>query len=187
MIIQVEDKQYDVKVATTDQEKKKGLQGINSLKETEGMLFIYDTPENVSFWMKDTSIPLDIIFFNQDQEAIKVAKGIPNDKTPITCEEVQYVLEVNQGSGIKEGDQLELDSDEQGPVMQVLNQDGSTQMDLWGNERIFSRQNTKVLIRKAKKANFSKKDVDYKDLGRYMFKCIKKQDSNTPEYVQLPK
>ena len=64
MIIQVEDKQYDVKVATTDQEKKKGLQGVESLKETEGMLFIYDTPENVSFWMKDTSIPLDIIFFN---------------------------------------------------------------------------------------------------------------------------
>ena len=187
MIVQVEDKQYDVKVATTNQKKKKGLQGVDSLKETEGILFIYDTPENVSFWMKDTSIPLDIIFFNQDQEAIKVAKGIPNDETPITCEEVQYVLEVNQGSGIKEGDQLELDSDEQGPVMQVLNKDGSTQMDLWGNERIFSRQNTKVLIRKAKKADLSKKDVDYKDLGRYMFKCIKKQDSNTPEYVQLPK
>jgi hypothetical protein len=52
------------------------------------------------------------------------------------------------------GDELELDDDE-GPVMKVLNPDGSDQYELWGGERIFSRKNTKVLIRKAKKAELS--------------------------------
>jgi hypothetical protein len=46
-------------------------------------------------------------------------------------------------------------------------------MDLWGSERIFSRKNTKVLIKKAKKADNTKSDSDYKSLGVYMFKCIK--------------
>ena len=46
-------------------------------------------------------------------------------------------------------------------------------MDLWGGERIFSRKNTVVLIRKAKKAALTNSDKDIKALGRYMFKCIK--------------
>jgi hypothetical protein len=46
-------------------------------------------------------------------------------------------------------------------------------MELWGNERIFSRKNTRVLIKKAKKADESKSDNDYKTLGRFIFKCIK--------------
>lgn len=186
MKITINNKEYDVKVATTEEEREKGLQGVTTLADNEGMLFIFDEPDEVSFWMKDTEIPLDIIFIDEDQEVMQVSQGIPNSKEPITCDNTAYVLEVNQGSGIKVGDSLELDSDEEGPVMQVLNQDGSVQMELWGSERIFSRKNTKILIKKAKKADMTKADADYKALGKYMFKCIKVQDERAPEYVQGP-
>ena len=186
MKIKSNDKEYDVKVARTDEEREQGLQGVTTLADNEGMLFIFDEPDEVSFWMKDTEIPLDIIFIDEDQEVMQVSEGIPNNEEPITCDDTAYVLEVNQGSGIKVGDELELDSDDEGPVMQVLNQDGSVQMDLWGQERIFSRKNTKVLIKKAKKADMTKSDADYKALGKYMFKCIKIQDEREPEYVQGP-
>lgn len=186
MNIKINDKEYNVKVADTDKERQKGLQGITTLAEDEGMLFVYDEPQEVSFWMQNTKIPLDIIFINEDQEVIRVFKGEPDSENQLTCKDVQYVLEVNQNSGVKSGDTIELDSDDEGPVMQVLNQDGSVQMELWGQERIFSRKNTKVLIRKAKKADKTKSDSDYKALGKYMFKCIKIQDEREPEYVQSP-
>lgn len=186
MKITINDKEYDVKVATTEEEREKGLQGVTTLADNEGMLFIFDEPDEVSFWMKDTEIPLDIIFIDEDQEVMQVSQGVPNSEEPITCDNTAYVLEVNQGSGIKVGDSLELDSDKEGPVMQVLNQDGSVQMELWGSERIFSRKNTKILIKKAKKADMTKADADYKALGKYIFKCIKVQDERAPEYVQGP-
>ena len=149
------------------------------------MLFYFDPPEDVQFWMKDVEIPLDIIFIDEDQEVVKVQEGIPNDETMIEAPRVAYVLEVNANSGIQVGDELDLEEDNKGPVMKVLAQDGSDQYELWGGERIFSRRNTKVLIKKAKKANFTQEDKDYKALGRYIFKCIKTQDARDPEYVSL--
>jgi hypothetical protein len=62
-----------------------------------------------------------------------------------------YVVEVNVNSGVQKGDSLEFVEDED-VVMKVLAPDGSSQMDLVGGERIVSRKETKVLIRKAKKA-----------------------------------
>ena len=132
--------------------------------------------------MKDTNIPLDIIFINEDQEVIAVYQGTPNDEKLFTENNVSYVLEVNKDSGIKIGDFLDFQDD--GPVMKVLAQDGSTQMELWGGERIVSRRETKILIKKAKKADLSKEDSDYKSLGRYIFKVINKQDNREPEYVE---
>ena len=184
-MIRIGNKEYNVKEVTTPGDKAKGLSGVESLPEDEGMLFIFDPPEDVKFWMKATLIPLDIIFINEDQEVVKVHQGIPNDETLIEVPNIAYVLEVNANSGIKVGDELELEED--APIMKVLAQDGSEQYSLWGEERIFSRKNTKVLVRKAKKADQSKLDKDYKALGKYMFKCIKIQDNREPEYVDSPK
>ena len=150
------------------------------------MLFIFDPPQKVDFWMQNTSIALDIIFINEDQEVIKVVEGKPNDESLISCDNTAFVLEVNVGSGISEGDELELEEEDSDPVMKVLASDGSTQYELWGGERIFSRKNTKILIKKAKKADVTKDDKDYKALGKYMFKCLDGQDNRDPEYVQLP-
>lgn len=185
--IKIGDKEYKVKEATSTEEKAKGLQGIEELPEDEGMLFYFDPPEDVQFWMKDVDIPLDIIFIDDDEEVVKVQEGIPNDETFIEAPNVAYVLEVNANSGIQVGDELDIDDEEEkGPVMKVLAQDGSDQYELWGGERIFSRKNTKVLIKKAKKANFTQDDKDYKALGKYIFKCIKTQDTRDPEYVPAP-
>ena len=60
-------------------------------------------------------------------------------------------------------------------------------MSLVGGERIVSRRETKVLIRKAKKALDSHSDNDYKSLGKYIFKVFKKQDEREPDYVKSPK
>lgn len=182
--IKIKDKEYKVKEARTEEQRRKGLQGTEELPEDEGMLFYFDPPEEVSMWMKDVDIPLDIIFFNEDQEVTLVHEGKPNDETLITQADTAFVLEVNKGSGIEVGDDFEFDNNV--PTMKVLFPDGSEQYQLWGGERIFSRKNTRVLIKKAKKAQETQDDKDYKALGRYMFKCIKKQDERPPEYVPGP-
>ena len=182
--IHIGDKEYNVKEAHTEEEKRKGLQDVTELPKNEGMLFFFDEPQEVSIWMQNTLIPLDIIFINEDDEVIKVVQGVPNNETPIVVQDTLYVLEVNVNSGIKEGDELEIEDD--GPIMKVLAQDGTSQMSLFGGERIFSRKNTVVLIRKAKKADKTKSENDLRALGRYMFKCIKGQDERPAEYVKSP-
>ena len=182
--IHIGDKEYNVKETHTEEEKRKGLQGVTELPKNEGMLFFFDEPQEVSIWMQNTLIPLDIIFIDDDNEVIKVVQGVPNNETPIVVQDTLYVLEVNVNSGIKEGDELEIEDD--GPIMKVLAQDGTSQMSLFGGERIFSRKNTVVLIRKAKKADKTKSENDLRALGRYMFKCIKGQDERPAEYVKSP-
>lgn len=190
MKIEIGDKEYNVTCAKTEEERVKGLQGVTELKEDEGMLFFFDEPQTVAFWMKDTLIPLDIIFIDEDMEVISIYKGKPKSTTMAEEDNVKFVLEVNQNSGIEEGDELDIEEDEELPTMKVIAPDGSTQMELKGGERIFSRKQTKVLIRKAKKAFKYKKDNEKyerycKSLGKYMFMAIKQQDEREPEYVEL--
>lgn len=184
--IKLGDSTYKVKEAKSEGEKTKGLSNIELLPKDEGMIFYWDEPQLVQMWMKDTKIPLDIIFIDEDQEVIAVEQGKPEDPTLLSHKDTMYVVEVNINSGIKVGDELEF-IDEPETVMKVLAPDGSTQMELYGGERIVSRRETKILIRKAKKAYDSKSDRDYKSLGKYMFKVLKRQDSRDPEYVKSPK
>lgn len=186
--ITIGDKKYKVEIAGTPEKQEKGLMGRESLPKDQGMLFIYDEPQDLSYWMKDTLISLDIIFIDDDMEVVSVKQGQPMSEEPITENDVQYVLEVNSNSGIEEGDQLVIeDSDDSEYSMHVLFPDGSTQMNLKGGERIVSRRETKILIKKAKKAEASKTDGAYRALGRYIFKVLKRQDSREPEYVNSPK
>lgn len=187
VLIKIGNKEYKVKEAKTEQEKIKGLQNIEKLPKDEGMLFYFDSDEEITMWMKDTKIPLDIIFINDDQEVTKVHHGKPNDTTLISSPETAYVLEVNENSGIKVGDELEIEDDSD-PVMKVLAPDGSTQMELWGGERIVSRRETKILIKKAKAAEAVKGTPQFENkcrsLGKYIFKVIKGQDTRPAEYVE---
>lgn len=179
-------KKYKVREAKTDEEKRKGLQNVSELAEDEGMIFYFDPPQRVEMWMKNTLIPLDIIYINDDQEVIEIYQGEPNDDTLHSVENTSYVVEVNRNSGVHVGDELEFDTTDEDKkyVMKVLAPDGSTQMQLEGGERIVSRRETKVLIKKAKKARDSQKDTDFKTLGRYIFKVFKKQDERPAEYVK---
>ena len=190
MVIKIGSKEYRVREAKTDQEKIKGLQGVEKLPKDEGMLFYFDPDEEISMWMKDTKIPLDIIFINEDQKVTKVHHGKPNDEILVSSPETAYVLEVNKDSGIKVGDELDI-NDDSGPVMKVLAPDGSIQMELWGGERIFRRAFTKQLIRLVKNAEDLKND-SYKysrmciRIGKKMFKEINVQNTREPEYVSSP-
>jgi len=65
-----------------------------------GMLFVYEAPSRVSFWMKNTLIPLDMLFADQTGLVQRVhANAVPGDLTPIPGgQDIQYVLEVNAGT-----------------------------------------------------------------------------------------
>ena len=185
--IKLGNKEFNVDVADTSEKKEKGLMDIKELPKNQGMLFIWDTPQHVDMWMHNTLIPLDIIFINEDQEVIDVKQGQPNDDTLLGCDDTSYVVELNINSGVQVGDNLEFDEDNNTDiVMQVLAPDGQSQMDLSGGERIVSRKETKILIRKAKKAKESDSESDYKALGKYMFKVLKGQDNRKPDYVKAP-
>ena len=190
MRVEVNGKEYKVKVAITDEEMARGLQGVTELKKKKKMLFIYEEPQTTGFWMDSTEIPLDIVFINEDEEVISVFHGQPNDRTIAEEDNVKYVLEVNVGSGIKEGDEVDIEDDEEDSDearMMVLGPNGEVQMKLEGGERIISRRETKVLINKAKKAYSDNSDSSFKSLGKYIFKVLDGQDSRSPEYVEAPK
>ena len=76
------------------------------------MIFYFEQPQLVEMWMRDTLIPLDIIFINEDQEVIAVEQGQPEDDTLLSHEDTMYVVEVNVNSGVQEGDSLEFVEDE---------------------------------------------------------------------------
>lgn len=189
--ITIGNKQYKVTEAKTEQERRDGLTNYDKLPEGEGMLFFMEDEKSQQiFTMKDMKFPLDILFINQDQEVVSANHDCkPGQEFVVSTTEhieegdyIAYVLEVNPGSGIEVGDSFDFEEDT--PVMKVLFPDGSEQMALYGGERIFSRKNTRVLIKKAKKAAETLSDADYKALGKYMFKCIKIQDERPAEYVQ---
>lgn len=191
--ITINNKKYSVEEAKTDKEREEGLRHCFELPENEGMLFYMpDEKSQQVFTMKGMKFPLDILFINQDQEVISAHHDCqPDEKAVVSTTEhlddgdyIVYVLEVNPNSGIEVGDSLDFEEDT--PVMKVLFPDGSEQMALYGGERIFSRKNTRVLIKKAKKAAETQSDTDFKALGKYMFKCIKIQDERDPEYVEAP-
>lgn len=179
-------KEYTLEVASTQAELRKGLMGRDSLDEDKGMLFDFGDEGTHEMWMYNTQIPLDQIFVNSDQEVTKVVTREPNDEELIGEPDTLWVIELNANSGVKVGDEVKFEDDDDSFVMKVLAPDGSTQMKLQGGERIFSRKNTKILIKQAKKAYNSKTDSDYKRLGKSVFKYLHKQDTNEPEYVQLP-
>lgn len=190
--IEIGNKEYLVEEAKTEEQRAKGLSNRESLPENQGMLFYLDYPQHVNFWMKDTLIPLDIVFIDSDKEVISVKEGTPESEDLISEDNVKYVLEVNQNSGIQPGDELEFeDDDSTSDKMLVLSPNGDTQMELDGGERIFSRKSTKVMIKKAKKVMASKGNKQKyisacKSLGKYLFKELSAQENRDPEYVEAP-
>lgn len=192
IIIEIADKQYKVLVAESEEEKREGLSNIQSMDSDEGMLFDYseDLQHHLVFNTKDMAFPIDIIFIDEDDEVVAVEYGEPGSDELIECESdddenIKYVLEVNANSGINVGDELDFEFDDD-TKMYILDPKGNPQMDLEGGERIFSRKNSRILIKLAKRANKSKNDNDYKKLGKKIFEYIEIQDSNKPDYIEAP-
>lgn len=185
MKVKVGPNTYLVDLALSQADMKQGLSGRKSLPDSKGMLFLFDEPqERISFWMKDTLIPLDIIMIDALGRVADVYKGEPNSEESLIGTGIKFVLEVNQGSGIKKGDVFEIIADSL-DKMRVLDENGEVQFKLKGGERIVSRKQTKVLIKKAKKAKKEKTDAAYSSLARYMFGILEGQDTQEQEYVEF--
>ncbi len=97
----------DVEVADNTIDRTNGLKNRSSLAEGHGMLFVFPVPQKLSFWMQETRIPLDIMFFDVNGRFISGMDMQPcsNDPCPqYTAPEVgQYVLEANKGYRNKNG------------------------------------------------------------------------------------
>jgi uncharacterized protein len=100
-------------VAATQAEREQGLMDRQYLEWNSGMLFVLEREQIVEFWMKNTYIPLDIIFMNVNKEIIKIHKNTQPLDTSIhysSGKAAKYGLEVNAGwsdaNNIKEGDKV---------------------------------------------------------------------------------
>jgi uncharacterized protein len=104
-----------VEIADTDAERQRGLMGSTALAEDQGMLFVFGGEQELSFWMKNTLIPLSIAFMDSEGRIVDIQDMKPLDDDPphyVSAEPARYALEVNQGffeeRGIKVGDRAEL-------------------------------------------------------------------------------
>ena len=91
--------EFSVQVADNPDSWAQGLMGVTSMPEDKGMLFDYGRPLVAKFWMKNTLIPLDMLFFNPQRELIHVEhEATPGDLTSRGPDsEICYVLEINGG------------------------------------------------------------------------------------------
>jgi uncharacterized membrane protein (UPF0127 family) len=110
-----EEVEVRVEIADTDAERQRGLMGRTALPEDRGMLFVFGGEQVLSFWMKDTHIPLSIAFMDSEGRIVDIQDMKPLDDDPphyVSAEPARYALEVNQGffeeRGIKVGDRAEL-------------------------------------------------------------------------------
>lgn len=108
----------DLEIADTPEERLRGLMYRRSLEENHGMLFIFPEEKKRSFWMKNTYIPLDIIYLNENKTIVDIDLADPQ---PNTSEEnlklypsekpAKYVIEMNQGfsenNSVDVGDRVE--------------------------------------------------------------------------------
>jgi len=106
---------FQVEIADTPSKREMGLQYRRDLADDKGMIFLFPSESLQSFWMKNTPIPLDMIFISRDRKIV----GIVEQTTPFSLEPrsvgapSQYVLEINGGlskrHGFKAGDTVRFD------------------------------------------------------------------------------
>jgi uncharacterized membrane protein (UPF0127 family) len=99
----------DAELATTPETRTRGLMERSSLPADQGMLFIFEVAQPLSFWMFNTLIPLDIIFADTARRITSISASVPPCRPPSRCPTytspglAQFVLEVNAGTVIKAG------------------------------------------------------------------------------------
>ena len=103
---------FTVEIARTAEQQQRGMMFRTSIAPDEGMLFPYDSPQNVAFWMRNTLIPLDMIFIRTDGTIARIATAVPRSEVTVPSgEPVTAVLEIAGGRsaelGIRSGDKVE--------------------------------------------------------------------------------
>ena len=107
------DVRIKVEIAVTEEERSKGLMHREKLNDGEGMLFVFERDQQLSFWMKNTLIPLSIAFITSDGRITEIKDMQPHDLTSVqSSRSVRYALEVPQGwfgrAGINPGDTVKI-------------------------------------------------------------------------------
>ena len=101
---------FTVEVAANDRQRARGLMFRRSMPATAGMLFLYDRPQPAAMWMKNTAIPLDMVFISADGRVHRIESHTEPFSTQVIDSEgeVAAVLELNAGQaekiGLKRGD-----------------------------------------------------------------------------------
>lgn len=119
--VELAGKRYAVEVADDDAERARGLMFRDSMPAEQGMLFIHETEEPQAYWMKNTRIPLDILYFDSAKRLVSQQRDVPactlGDGCPPYPSDApaRYVLELNAGQaeamGLKDGAELKLSPD----------------------------------------------------------------------------
>ena len=111
--IYIENLAIKVMVADEPDERKQGLSGVESLRELQGMLFVFDDSDTHGIWMKDMLIPLDIIWINDQFEIVYIERNATPESYPKVFsprEPARFVLEVNaffsESFGVAVGDKV---------------------------------------------------------------------------------
>ena len=112
--VNLEDKSIEIQIAFKQHELSKGLMFRNSMGEQRGMLFYYDPPKQMSFYMRNTKIPLDIGYFTSDGVLREIYPMYPMDERSVKSrrDDILMALEMNQGwyaeNGVKPGAAFDL-------------------------------------------------------------------------------
>jgi uncharacterized protein len=101
--VELAGKRYTVEVASDDAARARGLMFRDSMPEDAGMLFIHDREEPLAYWMKNTRIPLDILYFDSQRRLVSQQRDVPPCSAGNACPSYPsrapalYVLELNAG------------------------------------------------------------------------------------------
>ncbi|MBI2667761.1 DUF192 domain-containing protein [Candidatus Woesearchaeota archaeon] len=106
LIINNEDNEIkvNIEIADSDSERTQGLMFRESLDKNSGMLFVFEDEDYHSFWMKNTLIPLDMIFISKNLKIVDIKHAVPCDDECISYkpkDKAKYVLEVNNNFAIE--------------------------------------------------------------------------------------
>lgn len=100
---------YTVEIADDDSERARGLMFRDQMARDRGMLFLHDREEPLAYWMKNTRIPLDILYFNGSRELVSQQRDVPACSAGDRCPPypsrapARYVLELNAGEAERIG------------------------------------------------------------------------------------
>ncbi|MEC7921842.1 MAG: DUF192 domain-containing protein [Planctomycetota bacterium] len=109
--LQVGQRQLNTEVAYSDVSRRRGLMYRKALEKDSGMLFVFPRKKMLSFWMKNTLIPLSIAYIDDKGKVLQIKDMAPRDETSVASDFfVRYALEVDRGwyekAGLKEGDSI---------------------------------------------------------------------------------
>ena len=119
--VEVGGHRYAVEVSDDDTERARGLMFRDAMANDSGMLFIHDAEEPQAYWMKNTKIPLDILYFDDERKLVAQQRDVPTCSLGDACPSypsdapARYVLELNAGEaerlGLKDGAEMRFSPD----------------------------------------------------------------------------